>query len=332
MGVSMSATSGGHPKVLSVVGAGRSGTTVLASILGEVDGFTSAGELRFLWGRGVREGRPCGCGRPPAECPVWEPVVAATEQHLAASVPARTFDDMVAAQHRLKRPTSFPRVLRTLGTGQSGRVDWPPLTLVRDTMATALVTLADTTDASVVVDTSKRPLDAAVMAGIPEVDGYVLHLVRDPRAVVHSWRRAKTFTAEGRTRTMGTRGLAGTVRRWTSNALYAEALRRRLPPERWLHLRYEDFAARPRESVESILTFLGEAGRTPFVDDHTARLHPNHIVAGNPSRFTTGEVSIRRDDAWQREMPLRDQRLVASLTLPLLLRHGYPPRGASGNP
>jgi hypothetical protein len=41
-------------KVLSIVGAGRSGTTVLASILGEVGGFASAGELRWLWERGDR--------------------------------------------------------------------------------------------------------------------------------------------------------------------------------------------------------------------------------------------------------------------------------------
>ena len=65
----------------------------------------------------------------------------------------------------------------------------------------------------------------------------------------------------------------------------------------------------------------------PFTDDRTARLHPNHIVAGNPSRFTTGDVTIRSDDAWTREMPLRDQRLVAGLTLPLLFRYGYVGRG-----
>ena len=91
--------------------------------------------------------------------------------------------------------------------------------------------------AGVVVDISKRPLDAAVMAGVPDIDTYVLHVVRDPRAVVHSWRRAKTFSAAGQVRTMGTRGLASSVRRWTSNALFAEALRRRLPADRWLHLR-----------------------------------------------------------------------------------------------
>ena len=308
-------------KVLAVVGAGRSGTTVLASILGEVEGVTSAGELRWLWERGVGEERPCGCGHPPRSCPVWRPVVEATGQLLAAGAPPRTIADLVAAQHELKRRTGFLRVLRTLGDHRS--YEWSALRLVRDHVGVACRTLADTTDAAVVVDTSKRPLDAAVMAGIPGIDTYVLHVVRDARAVVHSWRRAKTFTTAGETRTMGTRGLTSTVRRWTGNAVHAELLRRRLAADRWLHVRYEDFAAHPRATIESVLAFLGHPGSTPFLDAHTARLHPNHIVAGNPSRFTTGDVDIRPDDAWQREMPLRDQRLVASMTLPLLLRYGY---------
>src|SRR3712207_8311753 len=38
---------------------------------------------------------------------------------------------------------------------------------------------------------SKRALDAAVLAALDTIDHYVLHIVRDPRAVAHSWRRAK---------------------------------------------------------------------------------------------------------------------------------------------
>ena len=303
--------------MLSVVGAGRSGTTVLASILGEVDGFVSAGELRWLWERGVVAGRPCGCGAAPSECPVWAPVIRRTLDAVPAGAGAQ---DIIAAQHALARLRHAPRLLRAVGGGDD---DWAPLRLVRRVTGEACEALVETTGARVVVDTSKRPVDAAVLAGTPGVDLYVLHLVRDPRAVVHSWRRAKQFTAGGRTNTMGTRGLASTVRRWTSNCMWAEALRRRLPDSRWLSMRYEDFAAAPRAQVERILAHLGESGPAPFVDDHTVTLRPNHIVAGNPSRFTTGEVAIRADEEWRRRMPVRDQAMVAAMTAPLALHYGY---------
>ena len=308
-------------KVLSVVGAGRSGTTVLASILGEVDGFASAGELRWVWQRGVKEERPCGCGRTPASCPVWSPVLTGALADLHAVDPSRAVDDIIAAQRVLTRRRHLPRVLSSLRTG---RRSWDDLETVRAATGALCASFSDITGCRVLVDTSKRAVDAAVVAGLEEVDHYVLHIVRDPRAVVHSWRRAKTFTAEGRTRTMGTRRLPSTVRRWTASALAAEALRPCLPASRWLHIRYEDFAAEPRLLVGQILAFLGEDAALPFVDDHTVALGPNHIVAGNPSRFTTGRVGIRADDEWRRAMSRRDQRLVGLLTLPLLLRYGYP--------
>ena len=42
-------------KVLLLAGSGRSGSTVLANLLGSVEGAFSGGELRYLWERGLRE-------------------------------------------------------------------------------------------------------------------------------------------------------------------------------------------------------------------------------------------------------------------------------------
>jgi hypothetical protein len=122
---------------------------------------------------------------------------------------------------------------------------------------------------------------------------------------------------------MGARGLVSSARRWTSSGLFAEALRRQVPPRRWLHMRYEDFARSPRSAVEAIVDLVGETGEAPFSDDQTVELRPNHIVAGNPSRFTTGSVTIRADDEWRRRMSRRDRALVDLMTMPLMLRYGY---------
>jgi Sulfotransferase family len=307
-------------KVLSIVGPGRSGTTVLACILGEVHGTVNVGELRWLWRRGVIEQRPCGCGRPLDRCPLWAPVLQRTLPRNGAS-PA----DTVAAQDEV---AGRRRRLRAVRSARGTRSRWPALEQVRHSADTLVHAVADATGARVIVDSSKRPQDAAVLAAVGGVDHYVLNMVRDPGAVAWSWqRRNKSIrTAEGQ-RPMLTRGLLSSALRWVENCLGAEALRRYVPAERWMFLRYEDFAAQPRAAVERILAFLGEDGGLPFRSEDTVELSVNHTVAGNPDRFTVGRVRITVDDEWRHGMPLRRRVAVRALTWPLLLRYGYPLAG-----
>jgi hypothetical protein len=303
-------------KVLSIVGPGRSGTTVLAGILGTVDGVVDVGELRWLWRRGLLERRTCGCGLPVDECPLWSAVVAevmAGRTGTAAEVAAEVADAqglLVSRRHRL-------RVIRRAATG----ADWPPLQPVTAVTAQLVQALAEVSGARVVVDSSKRAQDAAVLSGLPEVDHYVLHMVRDPRAVAFSWsRRDKTIRVAEGTRPMGSRGLLSSVSRWMENGLGAAALRPHLPADRWMFLRYEDFATQPRATISRILDFLGHDGASPFVDDDSVELDVNHTVAGNPNRFRVGRVTIRSDDEWRRRMPRHRQLLVQALTWPLRRR------------
>jgi hypothetical protein len=231
-----------------------------------------------------------------------------------------TVEEIVAAQQELGETRNLRRVLRSASGAED---DWAALRLVRHVTGVTVHSFAEATGAHVVVDISKRPLDAAVMAQVPGIEHYVLHMLRDPRAVAHSWRRAKSFSVGAETRTMGTRRLPATVRRWLANALGSEMLHRRLPSESWQRLRYEDFCAQPGDSMDRLLTMMAVPGRPPFEDDSTVRLQPNHIVAGNPRRFTVGSVRIRVDEEWRTAMSRRDQLLVAGSTWPLLRRYGY---------
>ncbi|MGH3505874.1 MAG: sulfotransferase [Nocardioidaceae bacterium] len=308
-------------KVLSVVGAGRSGTTVMAAVLGEYDGFAAAGELRFLWKRGLQDRRPCACRQPPADCAVWSQVVSKV---VGPQGPARTaaVQRVVAAQHELRTPRASVRAIRLAADPAAG--GWLALQTVRQASISVCQALASVTSAQIVIDTSKRALDASLLTSGEAIEQYVVHVVRDPRAVVHSWRNAKSFDAGGRTRSIGTRRLPGTVRRWWWSALTIAQLHRRIDESRWLRVRYEDFARDPQAVVARVMRLLDEApAGSPFVGSDTVELHPSHMVAGNPSRFDVGTVNIRLDERWRTAMPRRDQRLIALATGPLMRRFGY---------
>jgi hypothetical protein len=317
-----------HPrsgKVLSIVGSGRSGSTILSSVLSETPGVFGAGELRWLWSRDLPQQRVCGCGRPPAECPVWSAVVERTlslppsRQEPDALVPA--LRELVLAQERVGGTSHRLRLLTSPG---SQRAPAPDQRVVTEATVATMSALFEQTGARVVVDASKRPQEAAILAASGAFDHFVVHIVRDPRAVVYSWRRSKPLPAAAGKAAMGTRSQRRTVYRWVENAVGAELLRRRVPAERWLFVRYEDFAASPRETVRRILELVGEPAETPFLDEDTIRLGENHTLSGNPSRFQTGPVRIVPDSEWSQRMSGKDQALIQGATFPFLVRYGYP--------
>jgi hypothetical protein len=309
-------------KVLSIVGTGRSGTTVLAAILGEVEGFFDTGELHWAWNRSLVDQPPCGCGRPPAECPIWSRVIEAglgisaaeqvTERARAVARTTTADEDAVVA-----RRSRF-RLLRSVHQREPA---WPALERMRAVYGRLYAGLVEVTDARVFIDASKRPEDAAVVAGLDSIDHYVLHIVRDPRAVVFSWSRLKS-SPDGKTVMQRIR-LPRVVLAWLESNATVELLRRHVPRDRWFSTTYENFAARPREVIADIIAFLGADGTAPFVTDHRVALSINPTLLGNPDRFRTGQVDITPDEAWRSRMPRRRQLGVLLATLPLMHRYGY---------
>jgi hypothetical protein len=258
---------------------------------------------------------PCGCGRQIEECPIWGSVLDGAAGPQDQRVPG---SEVISWQLREARILHTPRLLRIRAWPHTGR---PTLDWLLGITAKLFGTLASVTQARVLVDSSKSPAALEILRHVPEVELYVLHLVRDPRAVAYSWRRGAPNPGGGRSYHPGP--IRCSVRWIMTNAL-GSMVRRRLPRERSMLLRYEDLATAPAGTVRRLMEFVGEPeAPLPFVTDRIARLEVNHTVSGNRSRFETGDVEIRSDDEWK--TPRRDFRrgVVTLLTLPWLRPYGY---------
>jgi hypothetical protein len=192
-------------------------------------------------------------------------------------------------------------------------------------MAPLYRAIATVSGARLVVDSSKFPAEAALLHEMAGVRPYLLHLVRDPRAVAYSWSRP-TPHPDRPGRLMRQHSPTVSTLRWLGwNALTeltAAGYR-----DRALRLRYEDFVADPRARIQDLLRLVGlEPPTGPFLDDRTVRLAANHTVSGNPSRFRAGNVRIRPDDAWRERLPRRAWLIATALSIPLLARYRYPVR------
>ena len=300
-------------KLLYILGRGRGGSTVLANVLGEIDGFFSAGELRFLWDPVVVRNNPCGCGETIIDCTLWSRVLDRLRDI--------DLEQVVRWQHEIVRETNVVRLLKQDGEG------WAALNGYAAVTSRLYATIAAETGCDVIVDSSKRPSYAAFVKRLRGCDPYFVHMVRDPRASAHSWhtrRYASVYGEEVRRHN----AFDSTIR-WTLLNVGSEMLLRRDARDHHLRLRYEDFAAAPRSSVEEVCRLLDLDDATlPFIDDRTVELTANHTIAGNPVRFQAGRLELRDKAEWR-----KDQRFGARLTatliaLPLLRRYGYGLRAA----
>jgi len=307
-----------RPTVLFIVGLGRSGSTLLDLLLGELDGYVSTGELRGLWRYGFVEGWLCGCRKPIRSCPFWRSVL---ERAGLEDIDPEWVEE-VQQQHLRLRPRPLARIWRFRRFGTS----LPPVLVSYGRLLADLYRgVSAVSGAQVVVDSSKYPQDALLLAACADVDLFVVHLVRDPRGVANSWLHGRDNVADPTGKQSQVLNPMFTGARWMTFNGTIHALVRRWLGRRYMRLRYEEFARDPAEALTAITSMVEGRARPPtFIDGQRATLGPNHTAYGNRNRFSTGEVTIRRDEGWRESMPTKDKLLATLPTLPLLTAYGYP--------
>jgi Sulfotransferase family len=305
--------------VLYIAGSGRCGSTVLGSVLEQIDGFFSPGELLHFWDRGVIDQHPCGCGSPVQHCPLWGRVI----QEIGAEDPQALAREMIELLYKVSRLRQLPMVVSGVGR----HVLAGPLEAYVTGLSRLYSSIQRVTGVPVLVDGSKDPCHAYLLGMVPSVKLHLLHLVRDPRAVTYSWQRKRQLfpmTANQRTVYMHQHSILKSTAMWNGFNIGIEAVRTRLSPDRYLRMTYEDFAREPVAQLRRIMAFLDvPVDSFPFVRPGELLLGRNHSVSGNPSRFATGAVQLRSDDEWRRGMRSIDKRLVMLLSWPLSMRYGY---------
>lgn len=233
MGASSNPSADGRPRVLYVMGAGRSGSTTLGITLGNCAGVFYAGELdSWLPRSGVPQLQSEERVR------FWERVREELEDPAAAAELFGTDAYALERSASLLRPRRWPLRRRLRGRYRAVAAD-----LYR--------AVARASGARYIADTSHYPLRALELQRLEEIELYLLFLVRDPQGVVASFNRRDV--GEYRKST-----LHSNVYLWITHLLSLLVFARQ-PRERRLFVRYEDFVASPGDVVRRILDLAGLA-------------------------------------------------------------------------
>lgn len=311
-------------KVVYIGGWGRSGSTLVDRVLGQIPGMVSVGEVREVWQRGWVENRPCGCGKPFADCPFWTAVGEAA----FGGWQALDREEVLRLRYSLDRAWSVP----LLAAPRSLPVRAGAVARYAAILDRLYAGIREVSGAATIVDSSKLPSHALILRRVPGIDLSLVHLVRDSRGVAYSWQKhVRNRVTAGEDKYLEKYDpFSASLRYDLYNGLTRMVGRLGVP---YLLVRYEDFVTRPKDSVERMLAF---AGLSPgerdlsFVGDGQVTLAPNHTADGNPMRFSVGPVVLRLDDEWTRGLPSRDRFWVTALTSPLLRGYGYRGKARAG--
>ena len=286
-------------KLLYIAGSGRSGTTMLARLLGELDGFVNVGEAaRYLFDAPM-QGRqvPCGCGRAVSQCSFWKDKVQAIPPELAHQgaevVRMRKFASLLMASGGAEAPKQYRPILEAI-TAVYRKV-------------------AQETGCRVIVDSSKNPANALLVSLASGIDLHVLHVVRNPHDVVASWTKKKGYLA--------THPATKVIAWWWSYNLLSELLK--LKAHSYQLLRYEDFVRDPGPCLQRAAGAVVDVPPAmDFLNGSEATVRIQHVLAGNPDKLDSGKIRI--SDGNRPSVGSRG-RLVNLTTLPLQLRYRYWP-------
>jgi len=304
-------------RVVYVMGAGRSGSTVLDTILNNHEDVIGVGELVHLYIEGSAQKENCSCGAARDTCEVWHSVRERWSELTGIS--------SITAHERLM--TKFTRVQRLAIPEwhrlRAGNPDPDFAECLKQTHATYQA-IADATGKRVIIESSKSPLRAKLLSLTPGLDVRLVHLVRDVRGV--AWSRMKPFAKSkegGVPQDIRPKPIHISVGYWLFMNFLSEQVRRSFPDRPSTRIHYEDFVSAPAQTLKEIgkvagLDYSSVANRLLAGD----AMIPGHLYAGNRVR-TAGPITLRSDMAWTERLTPNQKRLAWLLAGYKLRQYGY---------
>jgi len=267
--------------IIYIIGAGRSGSTLLDLIMGSHSQITGVGELSNWFFRKKEQSRmTCTCGKNILNCDFWQKVFKNIPQDL------KILDSKLKINQD-KINFLFNRKKYFFAGNREIKFD---LKKYLELNYQIYRNILDFSGKKFVLDSSKEMDRAEVLVLDNRFEMVFVHLVRDGRGTTYSYKRKHG-------------GIISPMMLWVQNNLKAEIFKRRYPGKT-IFLSYEDFCKNPREAIEKILKKVNLSFE-PQMMNYRSEVH--HQVDGNPLRIRDDHQEIREDLAWKKELPLLDK-------------------------
>lgn len=280
-------------KLIYVVGLGHSGSTLLDLILGSHNSIESVGELKdfgeyFSNDLLPREKYICTCGLPANECEYWHKVRSKTQLICGRSNVELKFNEQKQFEENNYR---------------------------------LMKAILDVSDKRIICDSSKNYSILKKFLDSELFDVFILHLVRDGRAVALSCKKkGERLKKQGKPLTRQEESLYGYYKQlWNWQKINMKIYLEFKNLNNYFYLRYEDLTSAPEQYISKILQKIDlefESNQLEFWKFN------HHNIDGNRMRVK-GKQEIKQDRSYLERLSTKEWRLGTILALPGLKLFNY---------
>jgi len=260
-------------KIIYIAGDGRSGSTLLDSILSNIDGSLSVGECHRFWIRFYEGETRCACGKMITDCELWSDVDKQLRQRFDDYAPEQ-FKKRVQEIQQYRNFKKIPVIVVSEA--------WQSFC---EQVKAFYEIIASHTKNGVVIDSSKSVSWAYFLEQLAFSELYIIHLERNLPSVANSWRKQIVLPEyTSKEVYMPVKSIVLSTKSWLKIKVMAKRLKR---ADHYLFVSYEKLCAQPDLWLQKIKAFVQE-------DFDLSQLHmlPTHAIGGNPMR-AKGDDSIK---------------------------------------
>jgi len=322
--IPVSSSDNNKVRLIYILAASHSGSTLLAMLLGAHPDVCTIGEIKATY-LGAPEQYRCSCRRKIKKCPFWNGISdEMAKRGFSFDITNAGTDIRSGATPyilKLLKPLHrglFMEMLRDLALALSPA--WSSrLSRIQKLNEALVESVLQYTGEKVIVDSSKIGIRLKYLLRNPNLDVKVIRLIRDGRGVALTYVDPEQF-ADASDPSLRGGGMGGNREKerlsmkmaaleWRRSNEEAESILKSLNASQWMEVRYESLCLNPGETLKKIFTFIGVDPGAATTDFRSVE----HHVVGNGMRLDSrGE--IRLDERWKtvlNEVELKEFDIVA---------------------
>jgi len=272
-------------KIIFIAGDGRSGSTLLDSILSNIEDSLSVGECHRFWVRYYENESLCACSDKIGDCTLWSAVDAKLKEQFEWYDPSEFKEKVKEIQFY----RNFKRIPSLLSSEEWSRFS--------EVVRAFYIAISEISEKKVIIDSSKSISWAYMLQQLHGFDVRIIHLERKLTSVANSWKKTIQLPEyPNKAVYMPVKSNWVVAKSWLKTKSMAHKLKRK---GAYYFLNYERFVENPQQSLEEIMIFTGDQ-----FDIDTLKGQPNHAIGGNPMRSLLQKIEIRNERSHNKHLTI----------------------------